>query len=130
MSQIQKPRPLSPHIMIYRLRMTMLMSGFHRATGLALYFGMVFLTWWLVAAASGPNAFGWASWFFGSFLGYIVMLGFSWGLIHHAVGGVRHLIWDLGIGLSKEASMRWAIGTIIASVAITILLWLVVLIVA
>ncbi|MEF2072111.1 succinate dehydrogenase, cytochrome b556 subunit [Consotaella aegiceratis] len=129
MSQTKTERPLSPHLFIYRMRLTFLMSGFHRVTGIVLYFGIAFLAWWLVAAASGPKAFSWASWFFGSFIGFLVLFGLSWALIHHAIGGIRHFAWDLRIGLTKQATQQWALATIVASVALTILLWIIVLIV-
>ena len=55
-------RPLSPHLMIYRLTLTFVMSGLHRITGFFLYFGTVLLVWWLLAAASGPSAYAWFTW--------------------------------------------------------------------
>ena len=91
-------RPLSPHLQIYRLTLTMLMSIVHRITGGALYIGTVLLAWWLIAAASGPNAYAVFQSVASSFLGRIVLLGYTWALIHHMLGGVRHLIWDTGAG--------------------------------
>ena len=73
-------RPLSPHIQIYKFMLTFVMSGFHRVTGLVLYFGIVLLVWWLLAAASGPNAYAWVQWFYGTWIGRLVLLGFMWGL--------------------------------------------------
>ena len=63
------PRPLSPHLTIFRPLITMMMSIAHRITGGALYFGMALLAWWLIAAASGPEAFATANGFFGSWFG-------------------------------------------------------------
>ncbi len=116
-------RPLSPHLSIYRWRLTFLMSGFHRVTGLVLYFGILLLVWWLVAMASGPDAFAFANRALGSWLGLIVLFGFSWGLIHHMLGGLRHFIWDFGIGLGKPARDRFALATIVGSVTITLVVW-------
>ena len=62
-------RPLSPHLQIYRLTFTFLMSGFHRVTGIVTYFGFFLVVWWLLAVAAGPNAYAWVQWFFGSWLG-------------------------------------------------------------
>ncbi len=118
-------RPLSPHLSIYRWRLTFLMSGFHRVTGLALYFGVLLLVWWLVALASGPDAFALANRALGSWLGLLVLFGFSWGLIHHVIGGLRHFVWDFGIGLGKPARDQWALATIIGSVTVTIFVWVV-----
>jgi succinate dehydrogenase / fumarate reductase cytochrome b subunit len=116
-------RPLSPHIQIYRWRLTFLMSGFHRVTGIVLYFGILLLVWWLVAAASGPEAFAFANRVLGSPLGLLVLFGFSWGLIHHMLGGLRHFIWDFGVGLGKPARDQFALATIVGSVTITLLVW-------
>jgi succinate dehydrogenase / fumarate reductase cytochrome b subunit len=122
-ADLKANRPLSPHIQIYRWRLTFLMSGFHRASGFAIYFGFLLLVWWLAAAASGPRSFAFANAVFGSWFGLLVLFGFSWGLIHHMLGGIRHLIWDFGVGLDKESIDRFALATIIGSVVITILLW-------
>ena len=59
----ERPRPLSPHLQIYKPMLTMVMSVVHRITGAALYFGMLLLAWWLIAAASGPNAYAGFEWF-------------------------------------------------------------------
>jgi len=117
-------RPISPHLTIFYPLVNMVMSILHRTTGAALYLGMALLAWWLAAAASGPDAYATASAIFGSWLGRLVLLGFTWALLHHLLGGVRHLIWDAGYGMTKPARdwLSWA--TIIGSVALTILIWI------
>lgn len=118
-------RPLSPHISIYRLTLTMMMSIVHRITGAALYFGMVLIAWWLMAAASGPNEYARLQGFMGSWFGRLVLFGFSWALLHHMLGGIRHLIWDLGYGL-ESAEREWLTwATLIGSIGLTLILWLV-----
>lgn len=118
-------RPLSPHLQIYRLTLTMAMSIFHRFTGAALYVGTVLVAWWLIAAASGPNAYAGVQWFMGSFLGLLILLGYTWVLIHHMLGGVRHLIWDTGRGFGPSEREWLARATIVGSVGLTIVLWVV-----
>ena len=118
-------RPLSPHLTIFRPLITMVMSIVHRITGGALYFGMLFLAWWLVAAASGPDAFDIANAFFGSWLGRLILFGFTWALIHHLLGGIRHLIWDTGVGFEPATARLMAWATIIGSVVLTLLVWVV-----
>ncbi len=115
-------RPLSPHLQIYRLPLTMLMSGFHRISGMALYFGMLLLCWWLLAAAQGPNAYAKFQWFVGSIIGQIVLLGYTWALIHHMLGGIRHLIWDTGRGFGPQEREWLAAATIVGSLALTFVL--------
>ncbi len=118
-------RPLSPHLQVYRLTFTFLMSGFHRVTGIVTYFGFFLVVWWLLAIAAGPNAYAWIQWFFGSWLGLLVLLGFSWGLIHHSLGGIRHLIWDTGRGFEPHEREWLARATLIGSISLTLLAWII-----
>lgn len=116
-------RPLSPHLQIYRWSWTMAMSIFHRVTGSALYVGTVLLAVWLVAMASGPEAYASVEWFFGSFVGYVVLFGYTWALMHHMLGGVRHLVWDFGSGFGLEERMLMAKLTLAGSIGLTVLIW-------
>ncbi|ALA17506.1 MULTISPECIES: succinate dehydrogenase, cytochrome b556 subunit [Chelatococcus] len=118
-------RPLSPHLQIYRWTWTMAMSVVHRVTGSALYVGTLLLVAWLLALASGPEAFETAQWFFGSFLGRLILFGYTWTLLHHMFGGIRHLIWDVGLGFDAAARQNLARMTLIASATLTLLVWVV-----
>jgi len=120
-----RPRPLSPHLQVYRMMLTFVMSGFHRISGFALYFGMLLVAWWLVAAASGPNAYADFEWFIGGWIGRLVLFGYSWALIHHMLGGIRHLIWDTGRGFEPSEREMLALATIVGSVAFTLILWVI-----
>ena len=122
-----RPRPLSPHLTIYRLSWTMVMSMAHRITGAALYFGTLRLAWWLVAAATSAKHFDIANAFFGSWFGQLILLGYTWALVHHMLGGIRHFIWDSGHGFGRERQ-GLARMTLIGSVSITILLWVLALV--
>ena len=121
----RRSRPISPHLQIYRPMLTMMMSIVHRITGGALYFGMALLAWWLLAAASGPNAYATFEWAAGSIIGQIVLFGFTWALLHHALGGIRHLIWDLLYGFEPAEREMLALATIVGSVTLTIVVWIV-----
>jgi succinate dehydrogenase / fumarate reductase cytochrome b subunit len=119
-------RPLSPHLQIYRPMLTMMMSIMHRITGTALYFGVILLVWWLSAAALSDYQFDLAQSFFAHWFGKVVLFGFTWALIHHALGGIRHLIWDTGRGFDPAAIEWMARANLAGSIILTILLWLVV----
>jgi succinate dehydrogenase / fumarate reductase cytochrome b subunit len=123
----EKPRfdrPLSPHLEIYRPEATMVMSILHRITGTALYLGTVLLAAWLLALASGPQAYDWMQWFWGSILGRLILLGFTWALLHHMLGGVRHLVWDTGRGFRREERFFMARATLAGSLALTLVVWI------
>jgi succinate dehydrogenase / fumarate reductase, cytochrome b subunit len=91
-------RPLSPHLQIYRWPITMAASITHRATGIALAAGLVLLAWWLLATATGPDAYGLFARLASSVVGEIVLFGFLWSLAYHLLNGIRHLAWDIGYG--------------------------------
>jgi succinate dehydrogenase / fumarate reductase cytochrome b subunit len=116
-------RPLSPHLQIYRWSWTMAMSIFHRATGIALYFGIALFAIWLVALSSGPEAFETVQWFFGSPVGLLVLFGYTLVLMHHMIGGVRHLIWDFGHGMEPAQRINMARLTPVGAVCVTLLIW-------
>jgi succinate dehydrogenase / fumarate reductase cytochrome b subunit len=118
-------RPLSPHLQIYRPMLTMMMSIIHRITGVALYFGTVLLVWWLTAAATSDSYYDLAQGFFGHWFGRLALFGFTWALIHHTLGGIRHLIWNTGRGFALPAVERAAQLTLAGSVVLTIVLWIV-----
>lgn len=120
-----RQRPLSPHLEIYRFTWTMASSIVHRITGIALYVGTILLAAWLLSAASGKASYDTAQWLFGSFLGRIVLLGYTWALIHHLLGGVRHLIWDTGAGFSATSRMALAKWNFILSVILTLVIWII-----
>lgn len=118
-------RPLSPHLSIYRPIVTMVMSILHRITGVANFAGIVLVVWWLVAAASGPGAYAVAAGFLGSWLGILILFGFTWSVTHHMLGGIRHLIWDTGHGFEERPRRALAWATIIGSLTLTVLVWIV-----
>lgn len=118
-------RPLSPHLQIYKPILTMVMSILHRITGAALYFGTILLAWWLIAAAAGPTYFDFVNELYGSILGRLVLFGFTWALVHHMLGGLRHFIWDMGAGFGEKARDWLAKATIIGSVSLTLILWII-----
>jgi len=121
----KRPRPVSPHLQIYRPMLTMMMSIVHRITGSALYFGMLLLAWWLIAAAYGPNAYANFEWFMGSLIGQLILFGYTWALLHHTLGGIRHLVWDTLHGL-EPADREWmTVATLAGSIGLTVALWVV-----
>lgn len=119
----EAPRPLSPHLQIYRWSWTMAMSIVHRVTGGALYFGIALFAIWLVALASGREAFEAVHGFFGSPLGILILFVYTWVLMQHMIGGVRHLVWDFGRGMEPVQRINMARFTLVGSIALTVVIW-------
>ncbi len=119
----RKQRPLSPHLQIYSPLINMVMSILHRITGAALYVGTLLLAWWLIAAATGPDYFNFVGGLLASPIGLFVLFGYTWALLHHMVGGLRHFVWDTGRGfdLASIDAMSW--GTIIISLVLSVGIW-------
>jgi succinate dehydrogenase / fumarate reductase cytochrome b subunit len=124
-TQVTRGRPLSPHLFIYKPIPTMVMSIVHRITGGALYFGTLLVAWWLIAAATSEDQFALVAAVYGSWIGRLVLFLYTWTLMHHMVGGIRHLVWDTGAGLAKESATRIAIISPFVSAALTIAIWVV-----
>lgn len=118
-------RPLSPHLQIYRWSWTMAMSVAHRITGVALYGGTLLVALWLIAAASGPAAYDMAQAIAGSILGRLVLFGYTFVLLHHMVGGLRHFIWDMGRGYDPQTRLNLAKFSGLVSGILTLLVWIV-----
>jgi succinate dehydrogenase / fumarate reductase, cytochrome b subunit len=118
-----RARPLSPHLQIYTPLINMVASILHRITGAALYFGTILLAWWLIAAATSPAYFEFVNGLFGTWFGRLVLFGYTWALMQHMLGGIRHLIWDTGRGFDLVTVDRMAWGSIIGSVILTGAIW-------
>jgi succinate dehydrogenase / fumarate reductase cytochrome b subunit len=119
----EQQRPLSPHLQIYRPQLTSMLSILHRATGFALAIGTLFLAWWLIAAASGPGAYAVVEGFFGSWLGNLVLFGFSFALMYHLCNGIRHLAWDAGWGFELGTAYVTGWAVVAGSIVLTGLAW-------
>jgi succinate dehydrogenase / fumarate reductase cytochrome b subunit len=126
MAQSSRPeRPLSPHLQIYKPMLSMTMSIMHRITGAALFFGTILLVWWFSAAAHSDGYFELVQGFFGHWFGRLVMFGFTWALIHHMLGGIRHFIWDTGKGFNLATVETLVKANLAGSIILTVLLWVI-----
>ena len=116
-------RPLSPHLQVYKPQLTSVLSILHRMTGVALAAGTLLLVWWLIAAATGADAFNTVQMVIGSWIGRLLLFGWSFALFYHLCNGIRHLFWDMGRGfeLPTVAASGWAV--VIISIALTGIAW-------
>ncbi len=119
------PKPMSPHLSIFRPYVNMVLSIMHRITGVVNYWGSLLLTAWLISAAMGESQFNAVSSFMGSPIGLIILVGFTWSVMHHMLGGIRHFIWDTGHGFSLPVVRALSWATLFGSVTLTGLIWFV-----
>jgi succinate dehydrogenase cytochrome b subunit len=117
-------RPLSPDMQIYRPQLTSVLSITHRVTGIALSVGTLLLILWLMAAAEGPQSYSTVWGFLSSWVGLVLLLGWTFSFFFHLCNGIRHLVWDAGYGF--ELRMVYVSGwtVVVASTALTIAAWL------
>ena len=117
-------RPLSPHLQVYQWTVTMASSILHRAPGAALGVGTIWLAWWLIAAATGGDAFAAVQGFSNSIIGRLMLIGFTWALMYHLLNGIRHLVWDMGYGFEVKTATTSGWLVVIGSVVLTVLVWI------
>jgi succinate dehydrogenase / fumarate reductase cytochrome b subunit len=113
-------RPLSPHLGVYKFMYTMALSILHRITGCAATVGLLAFVWWLMALASGPDAYATAMRCLGSPLGKLLLIGFTFSFLFHFCNGIRHLVWDTGRGLERAQARASGYVVIVAAIALTI----------
>ena len=116
-------RPLSPHLQIYKPMLSMMTSIIHRVTGMGLALGMLFLVWWLSAASISDSYFALVQGFFYGWFGRLMLFGFTWALMHHALGGLRYFTWDTGHGFALN-KVEWMVrANWIGSIVLTLAIW-------
>ncbi len=117
-----RERPLSPY-MIWRWHVTMAASILHRATGVALYVGILIVAGWALALASGPDAYGAYMGLLGSIPGRIMVFGVTVSVFFHLANGMRHLAWDLGQGFEPKTANATAVIAYVFAVVAALAAW-------
>jgi succinate dehydrogenase / fumarate reductase cytochrome b subunit len=118
-------RPLSPHLGIYRFQITATLSILHRATGVALTLGALVFAAWLVSVASGPEAYASAQQVFGAAWFKLALIAWSFCFFYHLANGVRHLVWDVGVGFEPGQIRAGGWAAVVVAVAATLIFsWL------
>ncbi|MEZ5833342.1 MAG: succinate dehydrogenase, cytochrome b556 subunit [Dongiaceae bacterium] len=117
------PRPISPHLQIYRPQLTSMTSILHRITGVFLSIGLLVLIYWLVAAATSAEAFDQAQSIAGSIIGRTLLFLWTSAFFYHLLNGIRHLAWDAGWGFELTAAYRSGWTVLIGAVLLTLVAW-------
>ena len=119
------PRPLSPHLGVYKFMYTMSLSILHRITGLAASFGFLLFAWWLMALATGLDSYQRVMGFLQTPFAKLLLVGFTFAFVYHFCNGIRHLVWDTGRGLERAQARRSGWVVIVLSLLLTALVvWL------
>lgn len=120
---VTRARPLSPHLQVWRWHITMAASILTRATGVALYVGVLVVAGWAVALASGAEAYESYMSCLASPLGRLVLFGLTFSVFYHLAAGVRHLVFDSGHGLSPAVANMSAVASIAFAVVASLVVW-------
>ena len=113
--------PLSPHLSVYKWQITMILSITHRATGVFLSLGLLFLSCWLLAIASGPEAFAAVNQHVTAWYGRVILIGVVFSIYFHLCNGIRHLVWDVGYGFEIKSFYSSGYAVLIATAILTVL---------
>jgi len=116
--------PLSPHLQIYRWHISSLLSITHRISGVVNFIALILIFFWLIALSLGENNYESFLLMINSFFGKFILIGFTWSMSFHVLGGIRHLFWDLGYGFEIKTANISGIIVIISSLVLTIIFWL------
>ena len=119
-----KPRPLSPHLQIYKWQITMIMSIGHRASGIALACGSLLVVIWLASLALGPNAYNYIHLIITHWFGQFVLFGYSLVIFYHLLNGIRHLSWDFGYGYEIKSVYFSGYLVFFLSFILTVTIWI------
>jgi succinate dehydrogenase / fumarate reductase cytochrome b subunit len=119
----QNERPLSPHLQVYKPQMTSVLSITHRATGVALIVGTIFLGAIVIAAAMGEANYDMIMGYANTLVGKIILLGWTWSLYYHLCNGIRHLFWDMGYLFKIQNANRAGYVVLLSSVILTAGTW-------
>lgn len=114
-----RERPLSPHLSVWKFTMGMTMSITNRVTGVILSVGLLLLAWWLMAAATGPDAYAGATRVLSHGFVQLLLAGWLLCFVYHLCNGIRHLTWDMGLGMERHEARRSGVVTLLATVIIT-----------
>lgn len=123
---MNRPRPLSPHLQVYKPQLTSILSILHRGTGIVLSIGSIFLVSWILVLTLGESAYQIYSQLVNNWFGKLVIFGFTFGLFYHLSNGIRHLFWDAGYGYDLKDAYISGFAVIFSSISLTLITWLIV----
>ena len=123
---MNRPRPLSPHLQVYKPQLTSILSILHRGTGIVLSIGSIFLVTWILVLTLGESAYQIYSQLVNNWFGKLVIFGFTFGLFYHLSNGIRHLFWDAGYGYDLKDAYISGFAVIFSSLSLTLITWLII----
>ena len=116
--------PLSPHLQIYRWHISSLLSITHRISGVINLLALILIFFWLIFLSSGENNYESFLLIINSFIGKLILIGFTWSMTFHLLSGIRHLVWDMGYGFEIKTANISGVLVILSSLVATIIFWM------
>ena len=116
-------RPMSPHLQVYKISFTMIMSMMHRISGFILYLGSFLFLVWYLSIFFGQDAYNYVNQLFSLSIVKLALFLFTWIFFHHLFGCIRHFIWDIGLGFELKTTKVTGLLVIFGSFLLTILIY-------
>ena len=116
--------PLSPHLQIYRWHISSLLSIIHRISGVINLLALILIFFWLIVLSFGESNYELFLLIINSFIGKLILIGFTWSMTFHLLSGIRHLVWDMGYGFEIKTANRSGILVVLGSFILTTIIWL------
>ena len=120
MDDLNKNRPLSPHLQVYKWQLSSLLSITHRLTSIINTAGVTLICFWILSISMGEDCYKYFAMFSSSIVGKFILVGFTWSFCYHLLNGLRHLFWDMGLGLSIKNSYLSGYLVILVSITLTL----------
>jgi len=125
MDDLNKNRPLSPHLQVYKWQLSSLLSITHRLTSIINTAGVTLICFWILSLSMGEDCYKYFAMFSSSIVGKFILVGFTWSFCYHLLNGLRHLFWDMGYGYEIKTANFSGISVLTSSFLLTIILWVI-----
>jgi succinate dehydrogenase / fumarate reductase cytochrome b subunit len=126
MKNIERPVYLEP--LQVRLPLPAICSILHRISGILLFFGLPFFTYFVANAAYSPEALEEVASVATSFGGRLFLFVEGWALSYHVLAGIRHLLFDFDLlksdlKIARQSALVVMAGSIVLILLLEIRLW-------
>ena len=122
---MQNNNPLSPHLQIYKWHISSLLSITHRVVGVINFFALIVICFWAISLFYGENFYRFFETILNTFFGKFLIISLCWTFSFQILNEIRHLVWDAGFGFDLKIAKISGVITLIGSLILTILFYLI-----